>query len=197
MFSNPFIDAGTGFNEGQRFPLTFPVFGASPSHPNNTVDWAPFLPISGMVAVDIHNVSPYAKEYNLSLQRQLGRRYRAGRELYRQPGPSPDGSGHGQSRHSRRLPECEPAQPGGARVSAVCGPFSETGTFTTVSGQVVNGRGPFGANFGSDGPSKSRSAIQITTPSKSPSAMRAEDCSFWPGTPTASLSTYRQVSQTS
>jgi hypothetical protein len=34
--------------------------------------------------------------------------------------------------------------------SAVCGPFSETGTFTTVSGQVVQGRGPFGANFGGD-----------------------------------------------
>jgi hypothetical protein len=33
--------------------------------------------------------------------------------------------------------------------SATCGPFAETGTFTTASGQVVNGRGPFGANFGS------------------------------------------------
>jgi hypothetical protein len=42
-------------------------------------------------------------------------------------------------------------------------------------------------------PSKSQSAIQITTPSKSPFGTKAEGSMFWPDTPTASLSTFRQV----
>ena len=148
LFSNPFVDAGTGFNEGQRFPLSFPAFGASPSHPNTTVDWTPFLPISGLPGYAPGNVSPYATQYNLSLQRQLG----------------PDtvlslnyigSEGH----HLLVLVEANPGIPSAclsvsqasqvAPGSATCGPFSETGTFTTTSGQVVNGRGPFGANFGS------------------------------------------------
>jgi hypothetical protein len=35
--------------------------------------------------------------------------------------------------------------------SATCGPFRESGVFTTASGQTINGtRGPLGSNFGSD-----------------------------------------------
>jgi hypothetical protein len=148
LFSNPFVDAGTGFNEGQRFPLTFPAFGASPSHPNNSVDWAPFLPISGLPGYAPENVSPYATQYSLSLQRQLGRDSVLSVNYI--------GS---QDHHLLVLVEANPGIPAVclsvsqpsqvAPGSATCGPFGETGTFTTASGQVVNGRGPFGANFGS------------------------------------------------
>jgi hypothetical protein len=149
LFSNPFIDAGTGYNEGQRFPLSFPAFGASPSNPNNTVDWAQYEPVSGMVAVDIHNVSPYAEEYNFSIERQLGHSTVLGLNYI--------GS---QGHHQYVLVTANPGIASNclsvselsevAPDSAVCGPFSETGTFTTASGQVVQGRGPFGANFGGD-----------------------------------------------
>ena len=149
LFSNPFIDAGTGYNEGQRFPLSFPAFGASPGKPNNTVDWAQYEPISGMVAVDIHNVSPYAEEYNLSIERQLGKSTLLGLNYI-------GSEGH----HQYVLVTANPGIASNclsvsqlsqvAPDSAVCGPFSETGTFTTVKGQVVQGRGPFGENFGGD-----------------------------------------------
>jgi hypothetical protein len=148
LFSNPFIDAGTGFNEGQRFPLNFPKFGASPSNPNTSVDWAPFLPISGLPGYAPGNVSPYATQYNLSLQRQLGRDSVLSLNYI--------GS---QGHHLLVLVEANPGIPATclsvsqpsqvAPGTATCGPFSETGTFATASGQVVNGRGPFGANFGS------------------------------------------------
>jgi hypothetical protein len=149
LFSNPFIDAGTGNNEGQRFPIPFPAFGASPSNPNSTVNWAQFEPISGMVAVDIHNRSPYAEEYNLSIERQLGRSTvlglnyigSAGHHQYVLVTANP-----GIASNCLSVSQLSQVAPG----SAVCGPFSETGTFTTVSGQSVQGRGPFGVNFGGD-----------------------------------------------
>jgi len=149
LFSNPFIDAGTGYNEGQRFPLSFPAFGASPGKPNNTVDWAQYEPISGMVAVDIHNVSPYAEEYNLSIERQLGRDTVLGLNYIGSEGHHQYvlvTANPGIPSNCLRVSQLSQVAPG----SAVCGPFSETGTFTTVSGQVVQGRGPFGANFGGD-----------------------------------------------
>ncbi|MGO9936579.1 MAG: carboxypeptidase regulatory-like domain-containing protein [Terracidiphilus sp.] len=149
LFSNPFIDAGTGFNEGQRFPLSFPAFGASPGKPNNTVDWAQYEPISGMVAVDIHNVSPYAEEYNLSIERQLGHDTVLGLNYIGSEGHHQYvlvTANPGIPSNCLRVSQLSQVAPG----SAVCGPFSETGTFTTVSGQVVQGRGPFGANFGGD-----------------------------------------------
>ena len=148
LFSNPYVDAATGFNEGQRFPLHFPAFGASQQNPNTTVDWAPFLPISGLPGYDPRNVSPYATQYNLSLQRQLGRDTVLSMNYI-------GSEGH----HLLVLVEANPGNPAACLSvsqpsqvlpgSATCGPFAETGTFTTASGQVVNGRGPFGANFGS------------------------------------------------
>ena len=148
QFANPFVDAATGFNEGQRFPLHFPAFGASPKNPNNTVDWAPFLPISGLPGYAPGNVSPYATQYNLSLQRQLGRDTVLSVNYI-------GSEGH----HLLVLVAANPGNPAAclsvsqpsqvAPGYATCGPFGETGTFTTRSGQIVNGRGPFGANFGS------------------------------------------------
>jgi hypothetical protein len=149
LFSNPFIDAGTGNNEGQRFPLNFPAFGASPSNPNNTVDWAQYEPISGMVAVDVHNVSPYAEEYNLSIERQLGHSTVLGLNYIGSEGHHQYvlvTANPGIASNCLMVNQLSQVAPG----SAVCQQFSETGTFTTVSGQVIQGRGPFGANFGGD-----------------------------------------------
>jgi len=146
-FNSPFMDLATGANEGQRFPIKFPAFGASPSHPNTTVDWAPFLPISGLPGYDPHNVSPYTTQYNLSLQRQLGHETVLSVNYI--------GS---QGHHQLVLVQANPGNPAlclsvsqssqVAPDSATCGPFGETGSFTTAKGQTVNVRGPLGPNFG-------------------------------------------------
>jgi hypothetical protein len=95
------------------------------------------------------NVSPYATQYNLSFQRQLGADTVLSLNYI--------GS---QAHHLLVLIEANPGDPAlclsvsqvsqVAPGSATCGPFGETGTYTTAAGQVIQGtRSPFGGNFGS------------------------------------------------
>ena len=102
-----------------------------------------------MVAVDIHNVSPYAEEYNLSIERQLGRDTVLGLNYIGSQGHHQYvlvTANPGIASNCLSVSQLSQVEPG----TAVCGQFSETGTFTTASGQVVQGRGPFGENFGGD-----------------------------------------------
>jgi Carboxypeptidase regulatory-like domain len=149
LFTNPFVNAATGFNNEQRFPLSFPPLNATAKNPNTTVNWAPFLPISGLPGYAPENVSPYSIQYNLSLQRQLGRDSVLTLNYI--------GS---QGHHLLVLVEANPGDPAlclsisqvsqVAPGSATCGPFGETATYTTAAGQIINGtRGPLGSNFGS------------------------------------------------
>ncbi|MGA8035454.1 MAG: TonB-dependent receptor [Candidatus Acidiferrales bacterium] len=71
VFETPYIDRGTGNNEGQRFPFTFPPKGVSAKNPDTTFDWAGVEPISGALAYENSNVTPYAEDYEFSLQRQF------------------------------------------------------------------------------------------------------------------------------
>jgi Carboxypeptidase regulatory-like domain/TonB-dependent Receptor Plug Domain/TonB dependent receptor len=73
IFETPYIDRGTGNNEGQRFPFVFPPTGASPEHPDTTFNWAGVLPIAGALAYRHTNVTPYSEDYEASLQREFGR----------------------------------------------------------------------------------------------------------------------------
>ena len=149
LFSDPFITASTGFDNQQRFPIQFPPLNASPSNPNSSVNWAPFLPVSGLPGYKPSGVSPYTEQYTLSLQRQFG-----GSTVVT---ASYVGS---ESHHLLTLVEANPGNPAlclsVSQVSQVapgsptCGPFSESNVFTTASGQVINGTRPvFGSNFGS------------------------------------------------
>ena len=72
LFATPFVTAASGQGVGQRFPLTFPPFGASISHPNSNVDWQQYLPITGVPSFFHGNVPPYTEGYSLSLERQIG-----------------------------------------------------------------------------------------------------------------------------
>jgi hypothetical protein len=72
VFETPYIDRGTGNNEGQRFPFTFPPKGVSAKNPDTTFNWAGVLPISGALAYENTNVTPYSEDYEVSLQRQFG-----------------------------------------------------------------------------------------------------------------------------
>jgi len=147
LFSNPFITAASGQDVGQRFPEPIPAFGASASHPNASVDWSKYLPITGVPSFFHQNTSPYSANYNLSVERQL-----TGDTLFT---ISYVGS---QAHHLLALISANPGNPAKclsvsqpAEVmpgSAVCGPFGEGGTYVASAGTVLAGtRGPYGAQF--------------------------------------------------
>ena len=149
LFSNPFVTASTGVDNGQRFPLHFPSLNASATNPNTSVDWAPFLPISGLPGYHPGSVSPYTEQYSLSLQRQFGKSTVMTASYI--------GS---QSHHQLVLLQANPGDPAlclsVSQVSQVaagtptCGPFGESNVYTTASGKTINGtRSALGSNFGS------------------------------------------------
>jgi hypothetical protein len=149
LFSDPFVTASTGFNNGQRFPLQYPPLSATASNPDRNVNWANFLPISGLPGYKPDGVTPYTEQYTLSIERQF-----AGSTIVT---ASYIGS---ESHHLLTLLEANPGNPAlclslsqvseVAPGSPTCGPFGESNVFTTPSGQVINGtRAPFGPNFGS------------------------------------------------
>jgi len=146
QFDEPFVSATTGNSNGQPFPSPIPTFGASPTHPNTTVNWAKYTPITGDPAFYYHNTSPYTETYNLSWEREL---------------PSATflrlsyvGS---QAHHLLVLTSADPGNsalclsvstpdqvlPG----TPTCGPFSEGGSFTKADGTAIQVRGPFGSFF--------------------------------------------------
>jgi hypothetical protein len=149
LFSDPFITASTGFDNLQRFPLHYPALNASASDPNTSVNWTPFLPVSGLPGYKPNGVTPYTDQYTVSIQRQFGR------------STVVTGSYVGsESHHLLTLVEANPGNPAlclsvnqlsqVAPGSPTCGPFAESNIFTTASGQAINGtRQAFGSNFGS------------------------------------------------
>jgi len=146
LFDEPFVSASTGNTNGQPFPSPIPAFGATVSHPNATVNWSKYLPITGDPAFYYRNASPYTESYTLSVEREL----RAGTILN-------VGYVGAQAHHLLVL---TPASPGNAaRCLSVsepsqvmpgtntCGPFNEGGLFTRADGTQVEARGPFGPQF--------------------------------------------------
>lgn len=149
LFDQPFVTAATGVSVGQRFPLQAVAFGASAAHPNSSVNWANFEPLTGIPAFAKNNVTPYAENYNLTLEHSVGR--------HNTLTASYVGT---QSHHLLVIQEANPGDPqlclalsqaaAVAPGSATCGPFEESGTFTSASGQVYQGtRSTFNSAFGS------------------------------------------------
>lgn len=150
LFATPFVTAATGQNLGQYFPVTLAPLGTSASHPDTTLNWSQFLPISGIPVIPTTNRIPYAEEYMLSVERGLGSNTLLSASYV------------GTETH--RLLVLEEANPGNPALclqlsnpanlapgQTPCGPFGESNVYTTASGQVINGtRGPLGPNFGSD-----------------------------------------------
>jgi hypothetical protein len=153
LFDRPWTAASDGAgldNHGQpRFPLARVPYGASRTHPVGSVNWAEFEPFTGIPAVAPGNVTPYAEDYMVSMERELGR------------GTVFDVSYAGtQAHHLLTLLEANPGDPslclGLSQVSevaagsATCGPFGESGTYTRADGEVVQGtRTRFSPAFGS------------------------------------------------
>ena len=148
-FATPYVDLYTGNPEGQRFPLPAAIANASPSHPDANFNWAQFEPISSSPTFYFGNKTPYAESWMLSTQRQLV----ANTVLT----VSYVGTG---GRHEMVIDEANPATPSVclsvsqpnqvAPGSNLCGPFGETGTFTTASNQVIEARQQLGPQGGTE-----------------------------------------------
>ncbi|MGB2667281.1 MAG: TonB-dependent receptor, partial [Candidatus Acidiferrum sp.] len=150
LFATPFITASNGQFAGQPFPVVLADQKVSAQNPDSNVDWSQFLPISGVPGYSTTNRIPYAEEYTLSLERQLGSSTLVSASYI--------GT---QAHHLLVLQEANPGDPAlclsvsepsqVAPGSATCGPFGENNVFTSASGQIINGtRGPLGPNFGSN-----------------------------------------------
>jgi hypothetical protein len=148
------VDLYTGNSEGQRFPLPAGVINASPKDPDTNINWAQFEPISSSPTYYYGNVTPYSEGWMLSVQRQLAASTVMTLSYVGSVG-----------KHEMVIDEANPATPSQclsvsqpdqvAPGSNVCGPFGETGLFTTASGVTIEPRqqlGPMGGvNFGSTG----------------------------------------------
>ncbi len=149
LFDQPFVTAATGVSVGQRFPLQTVAFGASPGHPNTSVDWANFEPLTGIPAFAKDNVTPYAENYNFAVEHSFGEH------------DSVTASYVGtQSHHLLVIQEVNPGDPElclalsqpseVAANSATCGAFGESSSYTAANGTVYQGtRSAFNSSFGS------------------------------------------------
>jgi hypothetical protein len=150
LFATPFVTASNGQFSGQPFPVELSTQKVTAQNPNNNIDWSQYLPITGVPVYANNNRIPYAEEYTLVVERQIG-------------GSTIVSAGFiGTQAH--RLLVLQEANPGNPALclslsqpsdvapgSATCGPFGESNVYTTASGQVINGtRGPLGPNFGSN-----------------------------------------------
>jgi Carboxypeptidase regulatory-like domain len=150
LFATPFVTAANGQNLGQAFPVTLAPLNSSASHPDSTIDWSQFEPITGLPNYLTSNRIPYTEEYMLSIERGFG----ADTVL----------SLNYVGTQGHRLLVIAESNPGGpsqclflsnpanlAPGQTPCGPFGEDSTYLTSTGQTFNGtRGPLGSNFGSN-----------------------------------------------
>ena len=150
VMEEPFIGALTGTQYVQQFPVKVPPYTVSPSHPDNSVNWSHYYPISGAGSVYYKNKTSYVMQYNLTVERQVGNNNLVsvgyigslGRHLLTVRGANP-----GNPALCLSLSQPSDVAPG----SPTCGPFEENLVFTRSNGTVVNGtRSPFSNQIGTD-----------------------------------------------
>jgi hypothetical protein len=143
LFTTPFIDRSTGNPEGQRFPVPLPPLNTGPSHPDTSVNWNQYLPITSAPGFYHKNRVPYSEDYMLSVQRQFGTKTVLSMSYV------------GTQGH-RLLADLE-SNPGNPALCLSlagqgCGPFAEDGLFTLPSGQQIHSaRTVFQNGLGSNG----------------------------------------------
>ncbi|MGC2211362.1 MAG: TonB-dependent receptor, partial [Candidatus Korobacteraceae bacterium] len=141
LFSTPFSTASSAAGT-QPFPSPIPAFGASPSHPNSTVNWANYTPITGDPAFYYRNTSPYTESYNLAFERELTPNtvlklaYVGSRAHHLLVLTSANPGNPALCLSLSQPSEVKPGTP-------TCGPFNETGVFYPAGGGAETVRGPF------------------------------------------------------
>jgi hypothetical protein len=128
LLATPFITAASGVDNGQRFPFPFPPHNVSASHPDNSVDWANFVPLAADPFFYYRNRAPYIDNYMFSIQRQI-----TSTTLLT---VSYVGN---QGHHILTLASANPGNPVRCLSLPGCGPFGEDTTYTNNAGQTVQG----------------------------------------------------------
>ena len=141
VFETPYIDRTTGLvRQSPPFPYVPPPPGTT-----TNINWE--LPLNGVPVWNIHNRTPYAEDYHLTMQRQfgpatvlsLGYVGSQGHALMDEKESNP-----GNSQLCLSLSQPSEVAPG----TPTCGPFGENSVYTRAKGTIVNStRGPLGANF--------------------------------------------------
>jgi Carboxypeptidase regulatory-like domain len=139
LFATPFT-AATGEAGINPFPLTFPPLNASISHPNPNIDYSIFPSISGMTAPPPTNTYPYAENYFLSFERNLGAKTVLDLSYV--------GS---EAHHLLVVYSANPGNPGLCLTLSGCGPGGENSPYVNSSNHVVPcTRQGLGCAFGND-----------------------------------------------
>ncbi|MGH9326366.1 MAG: TonB-dependent receptor domain-containing protein [Terriglobia bacterium] len=148
LLAQPFIARASGVVQPQPFPLPAPPTNASPSNPDTSINWAPYVPIIGARSPLTEEKTPYGEHLDFSIQRQieantlLSLSY-VGSFGHHLMGDLEANTGNpalclGVSKPGEVLPG-----------TPTCGPFGENGVYYPITGGVINGtRAPFGPNFG-------------------------------------------------
>jgi hypothetical protein len=145
LLDQPFITAATGVNNGQRFPFPFPSHNVSLSNPDNSVNWANFVPISADPFFYYRNRVPYVSSYMFSVQRQVAEHTLLTVSYV-----------GNQGHHILTLVSANPGDPALCLSLQGCGPFGEDSTYTNSAGQTVQGtRVGQGPNYGENTADKS------------------------------------------
>ena len=128
LMATPFITAATGVNNGQRFPFPFPPHGVSASHPDTSVNWANFAPLSADPFFYYRNRVPYINNYMFSIQRQIT------------PSILLTVSYVGnQGHHVLAVASVNLGDPALCLSLPGCGPFGEDSTYTNATGKNIYG----------------------------------------------------------
>lgn len=132
--------ARNGTNPGQRFPFT-------QAPPGTTGIWNQFLPLNSTQAVWTHMATPYAEQWNLSIQREIPK-----------VAILTVGYVGNEGHHLLGLQEANPgnqqlclglSQPGEvAPGSPTCGPGGENNIYTRATGETVYGTRPYSVTSG-------------------------------------------------
>jgi hypothetical protein len=128
LLATPFITAASGVDNGQRFPFPFPSHNVSRSHPDSSIDWANFAPLAADPFFYYRNRAPYIDNYMFSIQRQI-----TARALMT---VSYVGN---QGHHILAVASANLGNPALCLNTPGCGPFGEDTTYTTATGQNING----------------------------------------------------------
>ncbi len=148
LFSTPFINSGNGIQNADPFPFTFPPHNISAENPYAGFDFASVIPISAVSYFYYRNSVPYTENYMFSIQRQFTKNALltvsyAGNQGHHLVMTVPTNTGNPALCLSLSQPS--EVAPG----SSTCGPFGESGVYTSASGQVYQGtRLGLGSNYG-------------------------------------------------
>lgn len=128
LFATPFVTAATGVNNGQRFPFPFPFRNVSATHPDTSVNWANFMPISADPFMSYNARAPYTSTYMLSIQRQITARSVLTMSYV-----------GNQGHRILALVSVNPGNPALCLSLSGCGPFGEDSNYVNSAGQTVHG----------------------------------------------------------